>query len=331
MSSFPPSNYEQRVWYANQSGKIFRMSESYGAPQIRKALVKRGYIEQKAIPYNSIYFNINCALQMDRCTVKDLKEYEQVVIYRVIGKQLPHFVWVARQQHYNLYKSACKLNRININGLDFTVKDDLCIYISTIAEQQKHHHQQQIEHLRLTRSYDWHRNPEKVSNDFEQDYRIGCILGLILYVNKRREQSFKHPNEKECTSKLINLKAIDLAMHAVVSHIRAFEGLAKLKLDCELTQLQWSFICRAHRLITTGESYFKTQDCATTDRYIARIKMLAEVIPDYWPERVLDGDRCIYLLKPVGNGNGLGIVLLNTNRKIMLLATNKKKKYIIQK
>lgn len=64
---------------------------------------------------------------------------------------------------------------------------------------------------------------------------------------------------------------------------------------------------------------------------MAKVHCLAEAIPDYWPERVLDGDRSIYLLKPVKSGNGIGILLLNSDRKIINMATNKKRKYIIQK
>lgn len=86
MSSFPV-NYERRVLNANQSGKIFRMSESYAAPRVREALEKRGYIEQKAVPYNSVYFKVNCAMQFS--TEKEFKEYQQVVIYRLAKRVIP--------------------------------------------------------------------------------------------------------------------------------------------------------------------------------------------------------------------------------------------------
>ncbi|XP_063710021.1 tubulin glycylase 3B-like [Culicoides brevitarsis] len=125
-------DYERRVSLANESGKIFRVSESYDAPMIRQALIERGFIEQKAQPYNSVYLNINYALECNR--IKNVQEYEQVILYKICGNRAPDFAWVSRHEHYYLYPDSMCVNRIQIPGLSFVNKADLCCYVDKIQE-----------------------------------------------------------------------------------------------------------------------------------------------------------------------------------------------------
>lgn len=125
-------DYERRVSVANESGKIFRISEGYDAPMIRQALIDRGFVEQKAQPYNSVYLNINYALECNR--IKNKEEYEQVVLYKICGNRAPDFVWVSRHEHYYLYGDSACVNRIQMPGFSFVNKADLCFYVEKMQE-----------------------------------------------------------------------------------------------------------------------------------------------------------------------------------------------------
>lgn len=52
------SDYRNKVQSAIQQKKIFRIVSSYDAPKIKSELLKRGFIEQKVIPWHSIYYQM---------------------------------------------------------------------------------------------------------------------------------------------------------------------------------------------------------------------------------------------------------------------------------
>lgn len=52
------SKYKARVAAAIQQKKIFRIVSTYDAPIIKRELLKRGFIEQKTIPWHSIYYQV---------------------------------------------------------------------------------------------------------------------------------------------------------------------------------------------------------------------------------------------------------------------------------
>lgn len=52
------SEYKAKVLTAIQQKKIFRIVSSYDAPKIKSELLKRGFIEQKVIPWHSIYYQM---------------------------------------------------------------------------------------------------------------------------------------------------------------------------------------------------------------------------------------------------------------------------------
>lgn len=393
-------DYERRVSIANESGKIFRISESYDAPVIRQALTERGFIEQKAQPYNSVYLNINYALEFNR--IKDVQEYEQVILYKVRGKRAPDFVWVSRNEHYYLYPDSAYVNRISIPGLSFVNKADLSHYLDKISEifdkeemmdniytetqsndqmtesqeseydssdyddddseyenvNEKEDTENQVENnrnektnclivqnirdsvpneaIKLTRSYDMIDN--SVETAFKKDFRLGCALGVVMFLNEQRniEDWFIEYEADDDASKIVGqrLKALDFIFHVIVTNIRVIEGLIDkshvTERNCELSEPEWIYISRTHHNTVRDKKKFKTP-VGMKDIYVSRIKYIAQDIPYYWPEKWHDGCNNIYLLKPCDSGNGYGISLLDSERKIINVARSTKRKYIAQK
>lgn len=326
----PRSNLEKRVAYANEHGKIFRISSSYRAPRVHNELTRRGFIEQQIIPWNSVYLNITSPQELH--TIKDVKEYEQVVIYKIIGERPADFVWVSRSQHYHLYPNSRFVNRINIVGHDFTVKDDLCKYMNTIGSQNMLANDAAIT---FTQNYDC-RVDSQAKTHFRKDFRIGCVIGLVLYLHQRTDLDtfFVDTGDSDARNEnLIRLKALDLVFHVLVTYFNTMDGHIDARYvanNCELSDVQWSYICRTHHSIVNRYKKFRAT-AEQREMYISRIQYIADEIPFYWPERMLYGCRNIYLLKPVTSGNGNGIILLDNERKILNVAYCKRRKYIIQK
>lgn len=387
-------DYERRVSLANESGKIFRLSESYDAPMIRKALIERGFIEQKAQPYNSVYLNINYALEFNR--IKDIQEYEQVILYKVCGNRSPDFVWVSRHEHYYLYPDSAYVNRISIPGLSFVHKADLCVYINRIqkmleeeemgvsvqsideseesvseyddddedseyesvseededtnnqVDNNKSNHGtnttlvRQIrdsvsnEAIKLARSFDIIDNSDEVA--FKKEFRLGCALGVVMFLNEQPdiEDWFIEYGEDDDSSQIQGqrLKALDFIFHVIITNVRVVEGLIDkshvTEKNCELSEPEWIYISRTHHNTVRDKKKFKAP-AGMKDIYVSRIKYIAQDIPYYWPERWHDGCNNIYLLKPCDSGNGYGIILLDSERKIINVARSTKRKYIAQK
>lgn len=380
-------DYERRVSVANESGKIFRISKSYDAPMIRKALIERGFIEQKAQPYNSVYLNINYALDCNR--IKDVQEYEQVILYRVCGNRAPDFVWVSRNEHYYLYPESAFVNRISIPGLSFVNKADLCCYINrmqqlldeeeidNVSESKEESEKDESEYesasdedddeedmnnqgennknngtnsilvkrirdgvsneaIKLVRTYDIVDNTVEMT--FKKDFRLGCALGVVMFLSEQSniEDWFVEYGEDDDPSQIEGqrLKALDFIVHVIVTNIRVIEGLIDkshvTEKNCELSEPEWLYISRTHHNTVRDKKKFKAP-AAMKDIYISRIKYIAEDIPYYWPERWHDGCNNIYLLKPCDSGNGYGIMLLDSERKITNVARSVKRKYIAQK
>uniref|UniRef100_A0A336N0Z8 CSON008287 protein n=1 Tax=Culicoides sonorensis TaxID=179676 RepID=A0A336N0Z8_CULSO len=396
-------DYERRVSIANEEKKIFRMSESYDAPMIRKALIERGFIEQKAQPYNSIYLNINYALECNR--IKNMQEYEQVILYRVCGKRNPDFVWVSRHEHYYLYPDSAFVNRISIPGLSFVNKADLVKYVDKIQEildnadmdnvikqnsdysetsdseyetddddydesqeessseyetvseddDENENNKNQAEKnqttcmlvksirdsvsneaIKLPRSYDVIDNSIEMA--FKKDFRLGCALGVVMFLNEQPniEDWFIEYGEDDDASQIQGqrLKALDFIIHVIITNIRVREGqIDKSHVtdkNCELGEPEWIYISRTHHNTVREKKKFKTP-LGMKDIYVSRIKYIAEDIPYYFPERWHDGCNNIYLLKPCDSGNGYGILLLDSERKIINVARSTKRKYIAQK
>lgn len=378
-------DYERRVSLANESGKIFRISKSYDAPMIRKALIERGFIEQKAQPYNSVYLNINYALECNR--IKNIQEYEQVILYRVCGKRAPDFVWVSRNEHYYLYPDSAFVNRISIPGFSFMNKADLCCYINriqqrletedgqmdnvseeTIVESDDDDDESEYESasdeanededinknnkssdvikrvraavsneaIKLVRTYDIVDN--SVEAEFKKDFRLGCALGVVMFLNEQAdiEDWFIEYGEEDDVAQIEGqrLKALDFIFHVIVTNIRVIEGLIDkshvIEKHCELSEAEWLYISRTHHNTVRDKKKFKAPT-GMKDIYVSRIKYIAEDIPYYWPERWHDGCNNIYLLKPCDSGNGYGILLLDSERKIINVARSAKRKYVAQK
>lgn len=389
-------DYERRVSVANESRKIFRLSESYDAPMIRKALIDRGFIEQKAQPYNSVYLNINFALDFNR--IKNIQEYEQVILYKVCGKRSPDFVWVSRHEHYYLYPDSAYVNRISIPGLSFVNKADLCCYINRMQEilekeemdnvnqcdDEKNESQEsgseyesdddddseyesvsenedsnnQVknnkndetnsvlvkrirdsvsnEAIKLARSYDIVDNGVEVA--FKKDFRLGCALGVVMFLNEQPniDDWFIEYGEDDDSSQIQGqrLKALDFIFHVIITNVRVIEGLIDkshvTEKNCELKEAEWIYISRTHHNTVRDKKKFKAP-AGMKDIYVSRIKYIAQDIPYYWPERWHDGCNNIYLLKPCDSGNGYGIILLDSERKIVNVARSTKRKYIAQK
>lgn len=333
------SHFQKRVVYAIENNQIFRISTSYRAPKVREELVARGFVEQSPIPFNSIYFSINSTLDMH--DIKDIKEYEQVVLYKIIGERPPDFVWVdfggwARSQHYHLYSSSKYVNRINITGHNFTIKDDLSRYINRIAARNMASLNDLNSSVIYTLNYDCYDDPT-AEHRFRKEFRLNCVIGLVLYLDQQPDlaESFFEDvgdNDKR-NSDFIRLKALDLVFHVLVTHFNAMDGhidARHVSNNCDLNDLQWSWICRTHNSIVNRRKKFRAS-AEKREMYISRIHYIAEEIPYYWPERMLYGCRNIYLLKPVTSGNGNGIQLLDNDRKILHVAHCKRRKYIIQK
>lgn len=365
-------NFERRVSIANEAGKIFRISQTYDTPQIRKELLKRNYIEQIAVPYNSIYFNVNCSLSLNQ--IKNIREYEQVILYKICGKRHADFVWVKRKENYHLFPDSAFVNRIYVPGYNFVNKDDLCKYVTRINQMINHEQCKMIEEnsgsssndennddddeieseneesnnvkkndfdspnkmINCTRSYDI--IDDLVANEFKKDFRLGCVLGLVLFLNNQSniQNYFITYSEDDDPLQIDGdrLKALDIVFHVIVTYIRVFDGLIGPEhitvKDCDLKEADWCYICRAHYNIVRLGKKFKAPP-GMAEIYISRIKYVAEEIVYYWPDRILDGFNNIWLLKPCDSGNGYGIILLDSERKILTLARSKKRKYIAQK
>lgn len=82
--------YKARVAAAIQQKKIFRIVSSYDAPKIKSELLKRGFIEQKVVPWHSIYYQM--PLQMLVEEAQRDEEAEDALYAKLMGTVKPDYM-----------------------------------------------------------------------------------------------------------------------------------------------------------------------------------------------------------------------------------------------
>lgn len=132
----------------------------------------------------------------------------------------------------------------------------------------------------------------------------------------------------------VRINGLDYAILVISMHIKYADGnLSRDELArYNLNQAQWREVVDTHAAVIKHGKRISYANCVARKEYVvAKIQILGEDIPVYWPNIYHDGLHNLWLLKPSYTGQGWGIILESDERRLLELMKNKTNHYICQK
>lgn len=279
--------YHCWVTEAKQKGRFFRITASGNFTKLRKELKKRGFIEQKPLPSESVFFTMPNSILLEEAAQGN--DYEQALVARMVGRRLPDFIWATRIPSAKIVNRTALLNKICIKGENFTIKNGMIKYIEHINNTEAN-----ASVINFPRSY--YLSNKDTINRFKEDFRLTAAIGLVQFLHAQPnindwftpDGDADDENNKNTTVKIYGL---DYAIHVIFIHIKYADG--SLTKDhytkCrKLTEAQWKVVLEAHVAIVKHKK--KIYACnEIRDDYVLRIKMVGPDIPLYLWNRNHDG------------------------------------------
>lgn len=340
---------EYHCWVkrAKERGRFFRImctTNHHNLTKLRKELKKRGFIEQKPLPSESVFFSMPNSILLEEA--HDGNDYEQALVAKMIGRRIPDYVFLSRAVEYKLYNSIPCLSKLSFKPPSFICKNGLIIYVDTIRQTSK-----VARKLFFPRAYNVSQ-PEGLQQ-FRDDFRLTACLSLVMFLHNQLQQPGANindwfTNEQEQQQQMatgnasatavtdtVEINGLDYAIHVISMHIKYADGnLSKDDLArYNLSEAHWNLVLGTYRGVVRDKRriYWAKDAKQRRDYIVSKMVMAAAEIPDYWPHYKHDGFQNMWLLKPAYCGQGFGIILENDEGRLLDLIKNNNNNFICQK
>ncbi|XP_063709769.1 tubulin glycylase 3B-like isoform X2 [Culicoides brevitarsis] len=318
-------DYHCWITKAKEKGRFFRIAATGNFSKLKKELKKRGFIEQIYLPSESVYFTMPNSILLEEAQRGN--EYERALVAKIIGKRPPDFIWVARAPSYMMLGKISLLNKIYIKGSNFGVKNDMLKYIQRIRETDKREAL-----LKYPRSYNMCDRGAQTA--FQRDFRMTAAIGLVKFLHDQKKAIKEwFTAEREDGVETAKIYGLDLAIHLILMHVKHADGNLSnedLARCCSFTEQQWQQMLDAHQHVVKHKRRIHASN-EQRDDYVARIKMIAPDIPQYFKKQKHDGIHNIWMMKPCYSCQGAGIILSDNEKHILHWVNSHRGRYVVQK
>lgn len=173
---------EYHCWVldAKKKGRFFHIVSQTNCAnfkKLRRELKKRGFVEQKPIPSESIFMQMPNTILLEEA--KEGNEYEQALIAKMIGRRKPDLVFLNKAIEYRYFHSTPFLSKIAFSKPpSFICKNGMLDYVETITKNKRLN-----KGVYFPRAYDV--STTDGTKQFLDDYRLTAALSLILFLHRR--------------------------------------------------------------------------------------------------------------------------------------------------
>lgn len=308
--NFVLKDLEEKAKAARNEKKIFIVLEGY--EPLRQSLLDRNWVEK--IPDNQLSL---------------ISSTSEKFIMALLLKNCPYyFIWQPKTRPIkNGYNSNPCINSVmRSSPYDFTSKEGL----NNIAENHRWHHIDNLTDMNYQRAYVL---SDKLSRDlFSEDYRNTAVTSFILFLDDAGDDfslffsSEDNSVSTECITFAIQkvdfLISVEEHEDLDTNQAADYFGLFPFNQKECLIQI---------RQITNRTKQFQYESISITEAWKMAIAECAEKIRNRWPQLKYDGFRNIWIMKPLGASSGYGIMVMNSERAILMESQLSPSRFIVQK
>ncbi|XP_018580241.1 tubulin glycylase 3A-like, partial [Anoplophora glabripennis] len=320
------------VQKAIKEKKTFTIKGTF--PAVRRALLKRGWVEKIQISYKSkmnddlkkfqtysihelvtLIRNKDIAETCKTLIKSKLLETHQVDLYWSSTyesfKECPDKIKLTKinKFRYNLFSYANKL------GLCYANKNSVWFRIPGVAN------------LNHPRTYSLTKDGD--TPEFIKDFHRTAAMSLLKWVVKNSDTGeYKVLSQ----SGKIPIEVFDFAINECYKFIKKaqhedIDNEIEEALDYEWTE----FLNYFYKTVHIGNHFRKISDVTEIDM-VRKANFILNKLNIYWPYLEMDGLMNIWILKPIDSSQGVGIHMCRTLQYVLkTIRANPNKRYIIQK
>nr|CAI5856602.1 unnamed protein product [Callosobruchus analis] len=328
----PLGSIRDEVKAAIKDCKTFTIKGCY--PGIRKALLKRGWVEKIHVAYRDRlsdelrkFQNYSIQELVGLLRNKDISEIcRRLIKSKLLMNHQVDLYWSTNYEPFRECSDKVKLtliNRIRRQDCAYTSKQGLC-------EASKRCFWCQIPgvaQLNHPRSYALVKNGD--TEDFIKDFNITAAMSMLKWVKINSESGqckIMSPAGK------IPIKIFDFAVTECYKFIkRSKHEDIDVEIEDSLSH-DWSeFLEYFYKLVHVG-NHFKEVPYVKENNMVRKASYILENLKSCWPYLDMDGIMNIWILKPTNSSQGVGIHMCRTlNYVLDIIKKNPNRRYIIQK
>ena len=308
---FNMTDLEEKIRKAKKEKKIFIIFG--GFEPLRQSLLSRGWIEK--IPEQQLLLIPPTS--------------ENFFLAWLLKDEPFHFIWQNRNRPVkNVHQNVVPLQASIIRDplFEFTSKDGL----NKCVEQYRWHHVDGLTDINYQRSYIL---LDKTSREeFVEDFKRTAFTSFLVFLNKDRKFSTLFTTDDngistECVEFAIKKIELDIKMenHEDLDTSHLFDVCAKIPKNQKE-------ILSNIRQIMTGHKKFKFENDFMMEVCKAQVQSCVEKLMTRWPHLKYDGHLNVWIIKPIGQSMGNGVVAMNSEEKILRESQSlPSKTFIVQK
>ncbi|CAO1427304.1 unnamed protein product [Diamesa serratosioi] len=241
-----------------------------------------------------------------------------------------NFIWKPKfLEVSNMFSSYPLTNAINRDRvLDFTTKDGLI----NICNNMHWYTIDGVSNVNYQRS---HYITDKCSKDeFSEDFKQTTIFNIPRFLDflsnhKDFHSLFSSSGELQIDCLEFSLLKIELAikkkLHEDIDTSRLFD-------ICVKNPKNQKEMFHQMQLVISGTKKFIYDGKFSIESLKSKVQNVVADIIEQWPDSIYDGYHNIWILKPVGNSCGSGIILMNNEEKILSHIQNQStSRFVVQK
>lgn len=312
---------KSRAGAAKTRHQVYTILGSF--PFLKSQLRSRGWIEKLTKPKEEALF-----ARLVVGTKMDDKKFEILALSQLVSDRTPDFIWIPQyltnyDKHDSTYSNRMKRTTFG----DFTTKCGLC-YIVEHSRPIPGLDNDQIILNNIPRSYILAK--EKHRKKFIRDYHVVKCLGFINYLYRLGDINDRFTMSSDTDS--VSAEIINFAINEIRLSIDANDLLANTNETYDnienYRKIYSNFDLVMHhrvklRLLNRSKSIHSFEH---------EIREVMMRFSGKFPHVIRDGIMNVWILKPNVENRGRGILLHNTEQKILQLQTQyPEQNYIVQK
>ncbi|CAK1603439.1 unnamed protein product [Parnassius mnemosyne] len=309
---------------AMKERKVF-MIKGGGFPAVRRALLKRGWIEK----YESHKVRHPPAnIDPKKVTDKELTKVERMILYKFMEHHSVDFLWTSKRDKYDWLLSNKEVIISRFSRSIFTTKEGL----TTSLTQMHWYTEPGIALTNFPRCYNIHNSDNL--EEFIEDFRITACISIVKWfcssVHTNKETEFITNQGK------VPFSAIEFAISRINEYVTFCNHKDIDDVEDQVPHIwehEWDLFLTHHYLLVHEKAKFVDDNNVNIRQLEKKASKVLAAVAKFWPQIDIDGFLNIWIVKPGNKCRGKGIQLMNNIKDIIGLINipAQKNRYVVQK